>query len=157
MSFDPQICRSCKSSLVPEIPFCTACGVLWSSDVSDIECENHGEVSAVGMCVVCGKPVCGDCAISLNGKLFCDHLEHQKIPSEWEVLCSTDFAFEADLIERNLQQAGFECKVFSLLDHVGTYWATKRRLTNVLVKKDRLSVALTLLKELRLLPNESRQ
>jgi hypothetical protein len=120
-----------------------------------MECENHIDEKAVGVCTVCGKPVCGDCAVSIDGKVFCDHRDHQSIPGEWEIVCSTDFEFEADLIERNLQQSGFECKVFSMSEHVGTYWESHLHFITVLVKKDRFRDALELLKELDLVPKQS--
>lgn len=36
-----------------------------------MNCTNHGEVEAVGMCTYCGKPFCKDCLVEVKGKMYC--------------------------------------------------------------------------------------
>ncbi len=86
-------------------------------------------------------------------KTFCDNLEHQTTFSEWAILHETTFPFEADLIERNLQQAGFECRVYCLGDHIATFWLEEAQRTRVMVRNERTRDARELLQQLRLIPD----
>ncbi len=36
-----------------------------------MNCTNHPEVEAQGMCTYCGKPFCKDCLVEVKGKLYC--------------------------------------------------------------------------------------
>lgn len=36
-----------------------------------MKCYNHADIDAIGVCTVCGKMVCNDCAIMVNGKMVC--------------------------------------------------------------------------------------
>ena len=36
-----------------------------------MNCTNHPEIEAAGMCVYCGKPFCKDCLIEVKGKMYC--------------------------------------------------------------------------------------
>lgn len=36
-----------------------------------MNCTNHPEKEAVGMCMYCGKPFCQDCLIEVKGKMYC--------------------------------------------------------------------------------------
>ncbi len=36
-----------------------------------MNCTNHPEREAVGMCVYCGKPYCAECMVEVKGKMYC--------------------------------------------------------------------------------------
>ncbi len=36
-----------------------------------MNCTNHPEIEAVGMCAYCGKPFCKDCLVEVNGRMYC--------------------------------------------------------------------------------------
>lgn len=36
-----------------------------------MNCTNHPEKEAVGMCTYCGKPFCEECLIEVSGKMVC--------------------------------------------------------------------------------------
>ena len=36
-----------------------------------MNCTNHPQTEAHGMCVYCGKPFCKDCLIEVKGKMYC--------------------------------------------------------------------------------------
>ena len=36
-----------------------------------MKCYNHPESEGVGACTVCGKAICSDCAMEIDGKLVC--------------------------------------------------------------------------------------
>lgn len=36
-----------------------------------MNCTNHPEVEAQGMCAYCGKPFCSDCLVEVKGRMYC--------------------------------------------------------------------------------------
>lgn len=36
-----------------------------------MNCSNHPEVEAQGMCAYCGKPFCKDCLVEVKGRMYC--------------------------------------------------------------------------------------
>lgn len=36
-----------------------------------MNCTNHTETEATGMCTYCGKPFCKDCLVEVKGKMYC--------------------------------------------------------------------------------------
>lgn len=36
-----------------------------------MNCTNHPEIEAQGMCTYCGKPFCKDCLIEVKGRMYC--------------------------------------------------------------------------------------
>jgi hypothetical protein len=151
MLIDDKRCSPCGSTVRNSNVVCLSCGSFVTADGELIVCENHGSEQAIGVCVVCGKPVCGDCALSVNGRTYCDIVEHQSIHSRWKMIHETRFEFEADLIERNLEQGGIECRTFALGDHAATFWLEEMRIVRVLVPMERASDAVVLLQRLQLI------
>jgi hypothetical protein len=78
-----------------------------------MNCENHLQMKAVGTCVICGKPVCGDCSISHDGKTFCDDAMHSNILDAYVLFAETETIYDADLITKNLHSNGIECLSFN--------------------------------------------
>jgi len=36
-----------------------------------MQCANHPQQQASGMCTYCGKPFCEECLVEVNGKMYC--------------------------------------------------------------------------------------
>ena len=36
-----------------------------------MNCTNHPEVEAQGMCAYCGKPFCKECLVEVKGRMYC--------------------------------------------------------------------------------------
>lgn len=36
-----------------------------------MNCTNHSEVEAQGMCAYCGKPFCKECLVEVKGRMYC--------------------------------------------------------------------------------------
>lgn len=151
-----RVCPACGTPLDENARVCLVCGMM---DGLEAECENHPAEQARRICVVCGKPVCEDCSVSVEGRSLCDIPDHRRFLLEWTSIFETPFEFEADLIERNLQQAGMDCRVFCLSDHVATFGIDEVRRTRVLVPREQAPDALALLRRLRLIsdPDSTKQ
>ena len=115
-----------------------------------MECENHPGQSAVGACAVCGKPVCGDCALRSDTAIVCDRPEHQTILSDWSTVFTCESEFEADAVQRNLENAGMDTRLFSARDHVSLYWTLQRDPVRLMVHRNAAEKANAVLAELEL-------
>lgn len=148
-------CSHCNAILTTDSYFCAYCGFIVPNALQEnpFECENHSAQIAIAVCVVCGKPVCGDCAIAKDQKFFCDSSEHIKIDGEYAVIHSCESEFEMDMIRQNLLQAGIRSLSFSFYDHIGTYWNPGHALVQVRVLQSQANQATDILRNLGLLNN----
>jgi hypothetical protein len=109
MSFSrrPAKCSTCSNLLEGETAFCPSCGSVTGEGRSlGIECDNHPSQPAVAECMVCGKPVCGDCCVRQGGTAVCEKSEHSKLMRECRTLCSAESVFDAEMIRKNLEMGG---------------------------------------------------
>lgn len=146
-------CPECGNVMEGSPSACDRCGSL---DVqgefsSLIECENHFGQWAVAVCSVCGKPVCGDCALKRNGVFFCDSTDHIAIRSDWVVLQGCVSEFEADIFVTNLRAAEIQARFFSRRDHISLAWVPIDLPVRVMVKTSDRDAARRLLIHLGLL------
>jgi RNA polymerase subunit RPABC4/transcription elongation factor Spt4 len=150
-----ETCKNCSTQLQDGQKFCNVCGTLLDADedrIFKIECETHTNHRAIGLCVICGKPVCSDCEVKTDNKILCNNPEHKILFQEWSVLYQPDSEFEAETLVRNLADSGIETKTFSLHDHITTYWLNENRVL-LFIRKSEIEKAKALLKELNLIDN----
>ena len=65
------------------------------------------------MCAVCGKPVCDDCSVSRENKLFCDDVAHSALSTSRMKVAAAATEFEADMLVKNLLLNGVPALQFS--------------------------------------------
>ncbi len=148
---EPRFCDNCDGQIAVDAEYCIHCGIVFEKEEGGplIECETHPGTAAVGVCIVCGTPVCRDCSNCKKGKVFCDKDEHVKIHQDWAVVFTAAAEYEAEMVKANLEVAGIKALVFSQVDH--TYFIPMSRLTivNVMVPKEKLAKATEVLKRLK--------
>jgi hypothetical protein len=147
------VCNNCGEPLNATLPFCEHCGAVQASSV-DFECETHTDRSAIGMCVVCYKPVCEACKTTSGKKFLCSDLSHQQILNEWSVVHHVDSEFEADAIQQNLKATDIESKAFSLHDYIAAHFILANHVT-VWVRQQELQKAIKVLTDLNLIAQVS--
>ncbi len=108
-------------------------------------CDNHPELLAVGVCEICGKPVCDDCAVTGDGKIFCNDLSHATMDAAFDELLTSSTIFEMELLVRNLHANGIE-----------PLWFDSKKYNSsvplkMFIKKGQTEKAMELLKKLDLL------
>jgi hypothetical protein len=148
-------CNNCSTQLRDGQKFCGACGTFIDTseeNILKVECETHPNHRAVGLCVICGKPVCSDCVVMNEGKSLCADPEHRMVLQEWCIMQQLDSEFEAGALVRNLADGGIEVKTYSLHDHIATHWLTENHVL-LFVRKLEIEKAKALLKELNLVDN----
>lgn len=52
--------------------FCTAPSFTEGAERIIMNCTNHPDKEALGVCGECGKPFCADCLYEADGKYYCD-------------------------------------------------------------------------------------
>lgn len=147
------ICRNCSTQLQTGQKLCSVCGALVDTSeekIVTIECETHPDYRAVGLCVVCGRPVCSECEVKSDEKILCANPEHRILLQEWSVLLRPDSEFEADALVRNLADGGIDAKSFSLHTYAATFWMNESRVL-LFVKNSEGEKAKALLEELNLI------
>jgi hypothetical protein len=148
-------CKNCSTQLQATQKSCGECGTLNEIGIendSKVECETHPGHNADGLCIICGRPVCFNCKVKIDGRILCTDPEHKILLQEWNVMYRPESEFEADALVRNLADGGIETKTFSLHDHIATYWLDENRVL-LFVRKSEDEKAKALLKELNLIDN----
>ncbi|MDH3252769.1 MAG: DUF2007 domain-containing protein, partial [Ignavibacteria bacterium] len=127
-----------------EVASCPHCGILlgWGpKEEEDLVCATHGEVRAMGCCVICGTPLCGDCARKRQGKIFCQGDYDLKVAFDWVAVYSAGTRYEAEMVKANLESARIPAMILSQSDRM--YYTTVGDLavTEVMVPKKDLAEA----------------
>ncbi len=148
-------CSFCGSSGPASQTFCRECGRIQSQYADSAECENHPGEAAVALCVLCGKPVCSDCAVTSDGRVYCNDPHHRALSLEWVPVYVADSEFESDMIACNLAAAKIDTRVFSFRKHFGAFWMSGTGLVRVLVPRQRRQDAIQLLHDLQLAQMEA--
>jgi hypothetical protein len=142
-------CPHCHRTNTEGAFFCTDCGrALCEQDV--VECENHPGTHAIGICVVCGKPVCGDCSVMKENKLYCDDVSHSRLMSVHAKLAAVGTEFEADMIVKNLSLNGVQAVQFSAKKFSHFCRLKDDQLTSIFVKIESIEKARGLIDEMGL-------
>jgi hypothetical protein len=142
------VCESCEEPITEEATFCPHCGVLlgWSAEGNtEIFCADHKETGAVGRCVICGKPVCEECAHRHQGKIFCSNDEHEKMAFNWVSVRTSNTEYEAAMMKSNLEGAGIEAIVLAQSDRMFFTTMGDIAVTEVMVKKEQADEARAIL------------
>jgi len=110
-------CEYCNGNVNTSALCCEHCGrIVEPHATGTLECEHH-PIPAIGLCVVCARPVCSDCAVVHDHRIFCGSPEHPKLFEEYELLYIAESEFEVDLIRRNNPDATLQFRTFPYSDH----------------------------------------
>lgn len=139
----PSVCPKCEEPVSKDETFCDHCGVLLlvADDAKIPDCDTHPDEEAIGGCIVCGKPVCEDCANMVEGKVFCDNDSHYNIHQDFAIAYTTSTDYEAVMIQANLEGAGISAQIFNQHDHVYFTTMGSLALVNVMVPKHQVEKA----------------
>ncbi len=142
-------CLHCKAENTKTSLFCVACGYALCA-YDEIECENHPGTNATGVCVICGKPVCDDCSVAREKKVYCADAAHTQLITAYTKLWTVENEFGADIIIKNLSTNGvsslhYSPKRFSQFCHL-----TDDCSVSVFVRTEMIDEAQRLLKEMDL-------
>lgn len=108
-------CPRCDQEIDASGTSCPACGHILSGT---LRCARHPEHVAVGVCVICGNPVCAECDNESSRHHACP--DHARVPviEGWAQVYTTSDEVEAELISDNLKSDGIDAAVLSQKDQM---------------------------------------
>jgi len=69
-------CEDCNNRVNEDDDFCPECGALF---IDEIFCDNHGDILADGVCIICSLPFCEKCGVKTNNHFLCNHHSNYEI------------------------------------------------------------------------------
>ena len=129
------ICEVCNNSVKDEDDFCPYCGSLF---IDEVFCDNHKEVLADGVCIICCIPVCKKCGAKINNHFLCnEHSNYEIIEGmarvyesldlttiQYAKTCLEQYGLHPVLLNRN-SPYGDSGLSYSLFDPVGAQTSNK--------------------------------
>ena len=95
-------CSRCKRPVAEADDFCPHCGSIFGPDS---RCARHPECPAEGVCLICEKPYCGQCADFVKGTFLCArHATYDLVDAVAQVVDPLDDATALDVKSRLEQQ-----------------------------------------------------
>lgn len=73
MSTADLVCEHCNNKVKEEDEYCPYCGSIF---IDYIDCENHEDTPAAGVCLICSYAFCLECGKHYNNRFLCN--EHSK-------------------------------------------------------------------------------
>ncbi len=74
MKENKYLCDTCKLEIETDSDYCPRCGTIF---IENIKCENHPDIEAEGVCIICTKPCCKNCGYAGKDVFLCN--EHDSI------------------------------------------------------------------------------
>ncbi len=151
-------CNACGVVAALDDVLCPRCGrIMTAGESLGITCENHPAEAAVACCVMCGKPVCGDCATNRDRIFLCDASGDRMSAADWEPAFVADNAFEADVIMANLLNAGIKSRAADPRLFNGTLGIKRELKVRILVERAMIPAAGEVVQSLRWIASESKE
>jgi len=104
-------CGRCGCPVVTSDPCCAGCGVIMAA--GDLSCADHSQVPAVARCLVCQRPMCGDCACLVEDRAVCEAHRTVKLVEGWASLGDQVTQLEAEVIQARLEDRKIEAVVLA--------------------------------------------
>lgn len=140
-------CRHCDTVNTSAALFCVLCGHALR-DQDEVECEIHSGTIATGICTICGKPVCDDCSVGKENKLYCDDVAHSQLTTVYTKLAAVASEFDADMLVKNLSVNGVIALYHSAKKYSQFCRFTDDASISVFVRTEKIDEAKRLLKEM---------
>jgi hypothetical protein len=103
-------CSDCKNEIAQDDDFCPTCG---RPLVDGLNCSNHPDVEASGVCIVCCLPFCRKCGGRVNGLFLCgDHEDYEILEGRARVYGVSDEVM-AQYAQDCLKRGGLHPFLFS--------------------------------------------
>ena len=113
-------CSSCGDEVTSDSEFCPHCGSLFT-ETGSAWCDNHPEVEAEGICVICRTLACDECGKVVHGKFLCRDHANVEVQQDWaRVFQSTDIN-DSTLARAFLESNGFKVLVQNF-NSIGYVW-----------------------------------
>jgi len=107
-------CSNCNNPVKEDDDFCPECGTLI---IDEVYCENHNNILAKGVCIICATPYCKKCGTMINNHFLCNFHNSYEIYEGMARIFGTLDDVTAQYVKSCLEQEGFHPIIFCR-DHV---------------------------------------
>ena len=104
------VCAFCESPVNEDDDFCSECGTLF---IEEVNCVNHSQIPADGVCIICGLPYCKECGYRVNKLFLCSLHSDYEIYEGMAKVFGTPEKVDAEFIKSLLIQNGLHPVLFS--------------------------------------------
>lgn len=110
MKENKYLCNTCNFEIETDSDFCPRCGTIF---IEDVKCENHPDIEAEGVCVICTKPCCKNCGYADRDIFLCN--EHDSIETYQGLakVYGTVDEIQVHFIKQCLEDKGLHPFIFS--------------------------------------------
>lgn len=104
------VCEYCGNETTDDSEFCIKCGNIF---VDDVQCLNHSETDAAGVCAICHQAYCKKCGLRVNNIFLCnEHSEYEIVEGMARIFGSSDEA-QINYIKVFLEKEGFHPFIYN--------------------------------------------
>lgn len=103
MEEDIFYCEICEFQIDGDSDYCPNCGAIFV----EVECINHSDRTADGVCVICGEPYCDECLGRVEEKMLCVQHSNYEIYQTMARIFGTSIETDARLAESALLEEGY--------------------------------------------------
>lgn len=104
------ICGNCEQDILDDAEYCPRCGTIL---IDDVICNNHPDVEASGVCVVCSLPYCDNCGYTDDLVYLCNVHDHYEVYQGMARVFGTSDEVQIRHVEGFLKESGLHPFVYS--------------------------------------------
>jgi hypothetical protein len=104
------VCSNCECEVQLDDDFCPDCGSLFAENIN---CTEHQNEYAEGVCVICLQPYCGECGAYINNIFLCNDDNDYEIYEGMARIFGSNDASQVDFMKNCLEQAELHPYVYS--------------------------------------------
>jgi hypothetical protein len=104
------ICTNCNFKADNDSDYCPRCGILF---IENTKCENHHEVNAEGVCVICVRPFCSECCRSVSNVFLCSEHDNYEIYEGMAKVFGTSDEVQVQYIKKFLEENDLHPFIYS--------------------------------------------
>ncbi|UCF06782.1 MAG: DUF2007 domain-containing protein [bacterium] len=112
---DELLCETCGNCVGTDDEYCRHCGAVFEEGIT---CTEHPDTEAGSVCVICRRPLCGECTETKSGVSFCRQHNDYSFFNNWAVVYTTGTESDAQMIQERLEVHDIPCVVDSRKDSV---------------------------------------
>lgn len=103
------VCAQCENDVKKNDDFCPSCEELF---LDDTLCDNHDNVLAQGVCIICSVPFCLKCGLKVNNHFLCNEHSAYEIYQGMARIYGTLDDLDAQYKKTCLEQEGLHSLLF---------------------------------------------
>jgi hypothetical protein len=110
MEENKYLCNTCNFEIQPDSDFCPRCGTIF---IEEVKCEDHPEIEAEGVCVICKKLCCNKCGYKGKDVFLCNEHYNTETYQGLAKVYGTFDEIQVQFLKQCLEDKGLHPFIFS--------------------------------------------